>query len=57
MVAAFENFLRTVFEEHLSLLSKDSHVGSNVSFSKLPEKMSVSCVYFTLEQAMKGPRC
>lgn len=50
-VAAFENFLRMLFEEHLSLLSK----GSNVSFGKLPEKMRVSCVYFTLEHAMKGP--
>src|SRR5579859_4408076 len=55
IVAAFENFLRTAFEEHLSLLSKDSHLGSNIAFEKLPEKLRVSCVYFTLEQAMKGP--
>jgi hypothetical protein len=54
-VAAFENFLRTAFEEYLSLLSKNSHLGSNIAFEKLPEKMRVSCVYFTLEQAMKGP--
>lgn len=49
-VAAFENFLRRAFEEHLSSLSKSS----NISFAKLPEKMRVSCVYFTLEYAMKG---
>jgi hypothetical protein len=55
IVAAFENFLRTAFEEHLALLSKNLHIGSNVSFDKLPEKMRVSCFYLTLEQAMKGP--
>ena len=54
-VAAFENFLRTAFQEHLSLLSRNLHLGSNISFDKLPEKMRVSCVYLTLEQAMKGP--
>lgn len=51
MVAAFENFLRRSFEEQLSKLI----VHPPITPDKLPEKMRVNCVFFTLEQAMKGP--
>src|SRR5258708_38693482 len=51
IVAAFENFLRQVFEEHLSELTTHPPV----TFDKLPEKMRTNCVYLSLDRAMKGP--
>src|SRR6266516_5751701 len=51
MVAAFENFLRQAFQEHLSELTKHPRV----TFNKLPERMRVNCYYLTLERSMKGP--
>jgi len=51
MVATFENFLKQTFEEHLSKLT----IHPVITLDKLPEKMRVNCVYFTLDRAMKGP--
>ncbi len=53
MVAAFEEFLRSVLEEHLSDLTIQP---VKVPFHQLPEEMQVSSVYNSLELAMKGPR-
>jgi len=51
MVASFENFLKQVFEEHLSTLT----VHPPIPFDRLPEKMRITCMELTLEYAMKGP--
>jgi hypothetical protein len=51
MVAAFENFLKSTVEEHLSQLM----VPVKVPYRKLPPKLRMNTVFFTLEDAMKGP--
>jgi len=51
MVASFEYFLRQVFEERLSILSKQPSI---VKFSLLPKKMQVCSVFNTLNHGMKG---
>lgn len=51
MVAAFENYLKKTISEHLRELT----VHPKASFDKLPERMRVNCVFWTLENAMKGP--
>lgn len=53
VVAAFENFLREMMEEHLSELSSRN---LKLQFHKLPEKMRVSNIYNSLDRAMKGPQ-
>lgn len=53
MVAAFENFLRQVFEECLIELSLP-HV--NIEFHKLPDRMQVQSIYASLEMASQGPK-
>lgn len=52
-VAAFENFLKELFEFELSRLSQNP---PPKPFNELPEKMRISSIYFSLEDAMKGPR-
>jgi arginine deiminase len=44
MAATFENFLKQAFEEHLAKLT--SH--PPILLEKLPEKMRINCVFFTL---------
>jgi hypothetical protein len=51
MVASFEAFLRSLFEEKLSVLVEDP---PRVEFGKLPSKMQETSVFGTLERAMKG---
>lgn len=53
MVAAFEEFLRGLFEERLSPLAS---YPLRVEFSALPPKLREHSVYGTLDLAMKGPR-
>jgi hypothetical protein len=51
MVAAFEQFLRTVIEEHLGRLTV---MPPRVKFDDLPPSMQVTSVFGTLERSMKG---
>ncbi|HLX58112.1 MAG TPA: HEPN domain-containing protein [Ktedonobacteraceae bacterium] len=51
MVGAFEQFLKSAFQEHLSTLS----VFPKATYNKLPERMRMHCVFSTLEHAMSGP--
>jgi len=51
MVAAFERFLRDLFEEHLAVFTTTS---PNLECGRLPEKMRVQRVFGALELAMKG---
>jgi hypothetical protein len=51
MVAAFENFLRSLNEYNLSELISSPPI---VDFMKLPDKMQIKSTYASLEWAMKG---
>ena len=51
MVAAFEAFLRDVFEERIDALSSRRRP---VTFPKLPVKMRVAAVFNPLERAIRG---
>jgi RiboL-PSP-HEPN len=52
MVAAFEQYLRALFAEHLSGLLGPP---PPVLFGSLPEKLRVASVFHGLDYAMKGP--
>jgi hypothetical protein len=52
MVAAFEFFLRRLFEENISKLNT---VPVTIDFNKLPEKLKVKAVFHGLQKAMAGP--
>jgi hypothetical protein len=51
MVAAFEGFLRDVFEERLDALGRAVDADS---FERLPDRLQVAAVYNLLEQTMHG---
>ncbi|MBC7571525.1 MAG: hypothetical protein H7319_17615 [Spirosoma sp.] len=53
MVAAFEFFLRKLFEENISKLNA---IPALIEFSKLPEQLRVKAVFHTLQMAMDGPK-
>ena len=52
MVAAFEQYLRALFAEHLSGLLGPP---PPVLFGSLPEKLRVASVFHGLDRAMRGP--
>jgi len=52
VVAAFENYLKNLMEEHLSELSFKH---KSLSLNKLPDHLQVNRVYRLLDHAMKGP--
>lgn len=51
MVGSFEQFLRRLMQEHLTLLAKST---STLSFEALPEKIRMHNTYETLKFATKG---
>ena len=51
MVAAFEEFLRTMTQDHVSTLSDP-----RLDFSKFPDELQVQSVFGTLREALDGPR-
>ncbi len=53
MVAAFEFFIRRLFEENISRLNT---IPPTIDFSKLPDDMKVKAVYHGIQRAMDGPR-
>jgi hypothetical protein len=53
MVAGFENFLREVIEENLSELTA---LPLRVDFNNLPDKIKVTSIFSSLENALKGPK-
>lgn len=53
MVAAFEFFLKGLFEEEISTLNT---IPVSIDFHKLPDEMKVKTVFHSLNQAMDGPR-
>jgi len=53
MVAAFEYFLRKLFEENISKLNT---VPLTIDFSKLPDEMKVTAVFQGLQRAINGPQ-
>lgn len=53
MVAAFEFFLRKLFEDNISNLNS---VPVFIDFGKLPRELRVKAVFAGLDRAMKGPR-
>lgn len=53
MVAAFEYYLRKLFEENISKLNT---IPPSIDFSKLPEQLQVKSVYDGLTRAMNGPK-
>lgn len=52
MVAAFEFFLRRLFEENISNLNT---VPVTIDFNKLPDQLKVKAVFHGLQKAMAGP--
>lgn len=52
MVAAFEYFLRSLFEENISKLNT---VPVTIDFNKLPEKLKVTTVFNGLKKVLRGP--
>lgn len=52
MVAAFEFFLRRLFEENISNLNA---VPVTIDFNKLPDQLKVKAVFHGLQKAMAGP--
>lgn len=52
-VAAFETFLRDLFVEHLSPLTRQPPV---IVFEKLPDKVRLQSVFGSLDSAMRGRR-
>lgn len=53
MVAAFEYFLRKLFEENISKLNT---IPPTIDFSKLPDEMKVTAVFHGIQMAMNGPQ-
>jgi hypothetical protein len=53
MVAAFEFFLRKLFEENISRLNT---IPPSIDFSKLPDNLKVKTVFDGLKRAMEGPK-
>jgi hypothetical protein len=52
MVAAFEFFLKRLFEESISSLNT---VPVTIDFAKLPAQLKVTAVFHGLEKVLKGP--
>jgi hypothetical protein len=52
LVAAFEFYLRRLFEDNISTLN---NVPVSIEFEKLPVALKVKAVFSSLENAMKGP--
>ncbi|MCK5450408.1 MAG: hypothetical protein KAI70_01435 [Candidatus Omnitrophica bacterium] len=52
MVAAFEFFLRNLFEENISNLNT---IPVSIDFNKLPDRMKVTTVFNGLKRVMNGP--
>ena len=52
MVAAFEFFLRRLFEESISKLNT---IPVSIDFHKLPDQLKVTTVFNGLNKALKGP--
>lgn len=52
IVASFEYFLRRLFEENISKLNTTP---SSIDFKKLPDKLRVKAIYYSLQRAMEGP--
>jgi len=53
MVAAFEYFLRKLFEENISKLNT---VPQTIDISKLPDDMKITAVFKGIQRAMNGPQ-
>jgi len=53
MVAAFEYYLRTLFEIYISKLNTNP---PSIDISKLPDKLKVKIVFDSLTQSMKGSK-
>lgn len=53
MVAAFEFYLRRLFEENISILNTSP---PSIDLQKLPDKFKEKIVYDGLENSMKGPK-
>ncbi len=53
MVAAFEYFIKKLFEENISKLNS---IPPLIDLSKLPDEMQVKAVYHGLKRAMDGPQ-
>ena len=53
LVAAFEYFLRKLFEENISRLNAIPQI---VDFSKLPDELRVKTVFDGIKMAMDGPK-
>lgn len=53
MVAAFEFYLRKLFEENISHLNT---IPPSIDFAKLPDEMKVKTVFHGLRRAMEGPQ-
>jgi hypothetical protein len=52
MVAAFEDFLKSLFETNISTLNT---IPSTISIDKLPDKMKVKIVFGGIKKSMDGP--
>ena len=52
MVAAFEFFLRRLFEESISELNT---IPVSIDFQKLPDQLKITSVFNGLNKALKGP--
>jgi len=53
MVAAFEFFLRCLFEENIQKLNS---IPASIDFNKLPDKLKVKSIFDGLTLAINGPR-
>ena len=53
MVAAFEFYLRKLFEDNISKLNTSP---PSIDFQKLPDKFKIKIVFESLESPMKGPK-
>lgn len=53
LVAAFEFFIRKLFEENISRLNT---IPPSIDFSKLPDELKVKAVFHGLKRAMDGPQ-
>ncbi|RNI30778.1 hypothetical protein EFY79_21205 [Hanamia caeni] len=53
MVAAFEFFIRKMFEENIAKLNT---IPPSIDFSKLPDELKVKTVFHGLKRAMDGPQ-
>lgn len=53
MVAAFEYYLRGLFEEHMTSLNAPP---KEIDFNKLPDKLKTTSIIDGLQRALKGPQ-